>query len=328
MGIGRRHEAVQLIRELAASGDVLLDELHALMAESDAIYDRPGTPPAENTRPYWPIGPMGQARWEFTQGRYREAADRVQSLVEKGDSSASTIAFYGLAVAEAQDEKQFDWWLSKVNDQVKDFPEYWAAIGTHLMTEGRFEEALRALAEAIDGNPTDVRSTRRVIQGFRSLGNQAMTDRWVKKYDQLTDTIRLSVQIADGRMDLTQELVTHLQQLNRPLEAIMWTGVAASRMPNAAELMQQLNAQRVSVLNKDIAFPSRADKWGQWDFDQTPLPQLEPPSSVDAIAESEGRTSNAKPMDRPSLRAKFRNEQKIAGIVHRERRRCQPALVL
>ncbi len=75
---GRRHEAAQHIRELCKQGDVLQDELHALIVLGDAMYDDPSSPmPTGGTRPYWPIGASGRARKLFNQENFQACARRA-----------------------------------------------------------------------------------------------------------------------------------------------------------------------------------------------------------------------------------------------------------
>ncbi len=271
---GRRHEAVQLIRVLCRSGDVTQDELHSLIVEADAMYDPLGSAAQPGTRPYWPIGPSGQARFEFTENRYAEAAELIEPLVRSGQAPPSVIAFYGRTVTEAQDDVRFAWWLSQVDDDVKKFPEFWAAIGTKMLADARFDDGLRALAEAVAGDPTDIRSTRRIIQAFRSLQNQAMVDVWSQRYQLLSDTVNSSIDVADNPPGSIDDLANNLRSLNRSLEAVMWLGIQAVRNPSVAEVMDALNSERLAILDSGSGFPDRDDIFKNWNPAAHPLPEL------------------------------------------------------
>lgn len=330
---GRRHEAVRLIRELCESGNVTLDELHALIVEADAIYDPPTEEPTENptekatggSRPYWPIGPMGQARYEFTQGNYAESAALIESLLHRNDCPASVIAFYGLAVAEAQDAFRFNGWLTKVTPKVKTFPEYWAAIGIHWMGEGEVEKALRSLAEALMRNPTDVRSTRRVIQGFRSLGNDQQVDQWVARYERLSQSVATSVRTAEGDLTAYGDLVKTLRAMDRPLEAILWEVAQAAQSPDGQTRMSALNAERLEILQRNEAFPSRQSVWGDWDFEQYPLAEPKPSTTNQtsplSIAANSTRPRRTSEQARVVMGAtpKMQNHSDLVGLDHRYR---------
>ncbi|MGB7342583.1 MAG: hypothetical protein WBD20_00070 [Pirellulaceae bacterium] len=85
---------------------------------------------------------MGESRHLFTQEKYAEAAETVRPLLESGKASPAAIAFYGLAVAESQQDDRFKWWLTQVDGPTKQFPEYWSAIGIHLIQKTDYEGAI------------------------------------------------------------------------------------------------------------------------------------------------------------------------------------------
>ncbi len=309
---GRRHEAVKLIRELCRSGDVTQDELHALIVEADAMYDPPGSQPAPGERAYWPIGPMGRARLEFTEHRYAEAAIQVEPMVRSGEAPPSVVAFYGLAVAESQDDEKFDWWLKQVDERARAYPEYWAAIGTRLMADARFEEGLRALAEAIAGDPTDIRSTRRVVQAFRAMNNQPLVDQWVQRYQLLADSVALGGDIADGRIERIVSLAEKLETLSRKLEAILWLGIFSVRQNVDDDVMRQLNAERLATLEKKQAFPTKEDIFDGWEVDARPLPDLLPGRSTADVLDR----SLVSPPIRQTVVPRFRDISAEIGLDH------------
>ena len=317
---GRRHEAVQLIRQLCSSGDVMQDELHALIIESDAIHDLPGELPAANTRPYWPIGKSGHARYLFTEKKYREAADEVHDLVASGKTPASIVAFYGIAVAEAQDSEKFSWWLQQVTPAVKEFPEYWSAVGTYLVSEAKYRPALRAFAEALQRDPTDYRSIRRIVQAFRSIDQPDQEDAWTKRFEAINRTATSGGDIADSTGNPEQNievLAQELDGLGRRIEAVMWRSIAAMGKPNLAEIVQSLNQERINLLANEKGFPSGSELWCGFDFDRFALPDLS--AETQGLATQDTGQSRFSSLPTILTQPRFRDVASEIGLVHRYR---------
>ncbi len=83
-----------------------------------------------------------------------------------------------------------------ITDPVQQFPEYWAAIGTRLLAEAKFQPAIGALAKAILLDPTDLRSTRRMVQAFRSLHDDAMMEKWMTRFEAIISTLNSNIEVA------------------------------------------------------------------------------------------------------------------------------------
>lgn len=143
---GRRHEAAEQIRSLCRLGDVRQDELHALMSLSDALFDEPADHDAASdaSRPLLlPNGPSAYARIAFTERKYTQAVELLQDLVTQKQVPPSVNALYGRALADAQYESRLLDWIEQADEPTKQFAEYWAAVGTYLVGQLRFREAIR-----------------------------------------------------------------------------------------------------------------------------------------------------------------------------------------
>ncbi len=210
---GRRHEAAVHVRELCKIGNVRQDELHSLIVLSHAIHDDPSESRGDSQDGvvYAPIGAAGIARKLFTDGKFAEAADEIHDLVESGVAPPAVVALYGRAVVESQDDERFRWWLTKTDEQTKEFADYWAALGTYLISQRRFQEATRALLEAADRDPTDLNSFGRLVQTFLTLGDDATSGRWFDRWDAINETVKANNRISDSNPpdpDRIAELVT------------------------------------------------------------------------------------------------------------------------
>ncbi|TWU01891.1 FG-GAP-like repeat-containing protein [Neorhodopirellula pilleata] len=311
---GRRHEAVRFIRELCQRGDVMQEELHALIVESDAMYDPPGMLPPGNGRPYWPIGELSRARKLFTDGRYLEAADMVEPFVASGQASHGMIAFHGRALVEAQVDERLNLWLAHCSEELKAYPDYWAAIGTYLLRETKYDAALQAIAEAIRLDPTDMHSVRRMFQCLRSIGQPDRADVWIERYALMTRILRSSNAIAsaDAPSDESfEQLAKELDSADRHLEALLWRSMSASHARDQERLAElQMSMRRLVVENDD--FPTRKEIWCGMDFGHTELSSL--PLIVTGRLTQRGLDKTN--VDVPVTPATFRDVSSDVGLAH------------
>ena len=262
--MGRRHEAVKRIRELCIVGDVMQDELHSLIAESDAMYDEPNKAVAAGARSYYPIGDSGKARHLFTENQFSQAADLLESSVLAGNTSPSVVAFYGRALVEAQQLEKLPAWSTLLNEDVKSFPDYWAAVGTLLIQEAKIAEAITALSHAMRLNPTDAQSGRRLVQALQTMDRNDEADAWEKRLEVLKQTVDLNNQIANmppgtNLSDIPfEELAKNLEAMGRRVEAVFWRSLALKATGDQSKL-QQLSQQLKSIVRDKNAFPTQQE---------------------------------------------------------------------
>ena len=113
----------------------------------------------------------------YTANQYSDALLVLDEVVRKDSVLASTMAFYGLLAIESQDDARFKWWLSRCDGEVKEYSEYWSAIGASLVSERKFDEAIHALLKAIDLDPTDLSSMRRLNQTLQAIQRDEEAER-------------------------------------------------------------------------------------------------------------------------------------------------------
>ncbi|MEO1526030.1 MAG: FG-GAP-like repeat-containing protein [Planctomycetota bacterium] len=260
--LGRRHEAVKRIRELCLLSDIMQDELHGLIVESDAMYDEPGSQPAPGSRPYWPIGDSGTARQLSTLKQYREAAKLVEPSVLAGNAAPAVTAFYGRMIVESQQMEKLSAWSSRVDDSVKQYPDFWAALGTYYVFEAEYKDAIPALAQALRLDSTDLPTIRRLYQSLQSVGRDDDAQVWIDRYNVMTSIIDANNRIANGRNDpaLFQKLADNLAKLGRNAESVYWRLVAASKTGDQAA-MQQLQEEIKAIVAERKAFPKVDQLW-------------------------------------------------------------------
>lgn len=312
---GRRHEAAQHIRELCKLGDVRQDELHALIALSHAMYDDPDRArdgPRDRVV-YAPIGPAGTARKLFTDGQFVAAAAEIHELVDSGDAPPAVTALYGRAVAEAQDDERFQWWLTKTDERTRAFADYWAALGTVLISERRFQEATRALLEAVDRDPTDLHSVGRLVQTFSTLGDEPASMRWFARWEAINESIKANNRVSQSYPpdpDAIAELAERLQGLDRPLEALLWRSLEGHYRGTLESILPQLIAERGQLVAANQAFPAPSQRRCEIDLNEFPLPDIK-------VAAVVANPSRRPPPARQELTAaSFKNIAAEVGLDH------------
>lgn len=312
---GRRHEAASHIRQLCRQGNVRQDELHALIHLSDAMLDDPSAAtPMDGHQPYFPIGPSAIARKLFQENRYDEALKVLQENVSSGQAPPSVLAFYGRIAAEAQDDQQFQWWLARTDASTRAFAEYWAALGTSLVLQNRTEEAVRALLEAVDRDPTDFRSINRLWTAMLALGRNEEANRWEQRWKKLRDILAENNRIADAstpNAEAMARLADLLDTVDRSLEAVLWRAVAAIHQNLPRESMLALNAKRLELIQQDRGFPDQASRLCDIQLAAFPVPDLQ------RAPETEWRNLPlVDPQSAPPQPARLENVAEAIGLHH------------
>ncbi len=320
---GRRHEAAAEVRELCKLGNVRQDELHSLIMLSHAMYDDPNAT-ADNSQGvvYTPIGPGGVARKLFTDGKFGEAADALESMVDGGTAPAALVALYGRAVVESQDDQRFLRWLSSVDDDTREMADYWAAIGTYLISQRRFEEATHALLEAAERDPTDMNSFGRLGQTLLTLGDAEASQRWLDRWDEMNELVKANNRVSETNPpdpDRIAELIDWLDALNRPLEAVLWSSIA-DHLRGASEQKFAANNDRLKQLvAEDAGFASEQERLCDVDPQKYPLPSIEELKSNVVALSSPGKQRSDSPTP-----ASFENVASKVGLNHAYQVAAQP----
>lgn len=310
---GRRHEAAVHIRALCKLGDVRQDELHSLIVLGHAMYDDPNESPdvTDQRARYHPIGPSGKARKLFTDGMFVEAAEAIHDAVEQGTAAPSVVALYGRAVVEAQDDQRFQWWLAKTDQQTQQHADYWAAVGTYLISQRRFDEATRALLEAVNRDPTDLNSLGRLVQTFSTLGDEETSERWFERWDAINETVKANNRVTESDRpdpDRIAELADLLKALDRTLESLLWKSLESHYRGTLEATLPTLNADRQRLVQSGQGFPSLSERLCNVDLKKFPIPELETTPDTAPI--------RSLPTPQRLLAARFINIAESAGLDH------------
>ena len=313
---GRRHEAARHVYALCAQGNVRQDELHSLIVLSDAMFSEPdqNDPDAVD---YSPIGATGKARLLFTEHRYAEAAETLAPQVASGKLPASMKAFYGRALAEAQDDDAFLDWLAGVDDSVRGFSEYWSGLATYLAGQREYEAATRAAMEAQLRDPTDFRSINRLHLTLKLMGRGDESATWEQRWKTYKQVLNVNNSVSQSptpNVEAIEELAAQLFAIDRKLEAVMWKSVESIYRGLPAQSLQQWNSQREQLVSAGAILPSPASRLCGMSLEGFPLPDIKrlAKPSVTPKAGRDSPSEDAAP-------AAFTNIAASVGLEHRYR---------
>ncbi|WP_167547019.1 FG-GAP-like repeat-containing protein [Stieleria maiorica] len=310
---GRRHEAAEHVRQLCILGDFRQDELHSLIVLSDAMVSDPATADDDSVD-YQPIGRSGQARVLFTEQRFAEAAELLRDVVTADAAPPSIVALYGRSLAEAQDDEAFRRWISRTDDSVRQFAEYWAALAAYLAGQQQPRPAIRAALEALDRDPTDFLTINRLLYMLKILGDKQNYAKWEQRWKSLHQILTANNSISGAQspnVDAIDELASQLFAIDRKLEAVAWKSLEAYYRGLPAEAMRYWNTQRQNLVASGGGFPDHHARLCGMAPDGYPLPDIK---AAEISASSRPQTQPQH--DSPSLPATFVNIAQKIGLNH------------
>lgn len=268
---GRRIEAAEHLIVLCSLGDIMEDELRALLSISHPF-------PGDVTKDSFdPIGTLGWARVELSGDQWASVRSRLEASQVR---SASEDALLGRAYAQLNDGEALGNWIADSSDAVDRYPDAWLARGVAASLQGDHAAAVKALAECVLRDQTDHHAYALMSQSLRELGAVDEAEAVSRRAETIRKTTTIGAAMASDETRDTavlSQLAELLQQLHRPLEALGWRGVQLAYAGEAGTLTPA-DAQRI--------LGEIADERGQWlkaDRGQATRPFVLCDVDVDAI---------------------------------------------
>lgn len=326
---GRRQEASEIVRRLCLLGNVMQDELHSLIVIGDAMYDAPTdetipkADPVQASQPrYSPISPYGDARLAFQNRRFMKAIELLKPSIENSTAPPSMVALFGRSAGEIQDDVMLAWWLERLHPQVTQFADYWATLGMLELMGQRYESATRAFGEAIQRDPTDIASISRMRQALASLGNDTEDQLWLDRWTNQRAAIDANNRVAEDAIPdpaSVELLAKALDQLDRPLEALLWRATV-SWGETGSQRMSTLKLELEELLANGKPFPDRSSQLCGLELQDYPLPDR----AKLALSTATRRQDLGVPNDRKVIPASFADLADPVGMEHVYRVASQP----
>nr|WP_161501398.1 tetratricopeptide repeat protein [Rhodopirellula sp. SM50] len=246
---GRRLEAGTFLRQLCQSGVVEPSNLRSLLRLAYPFAADADTDELE------PIGPLGRARVEISQGNWQDA---LQSLKQADLKDPAVEALVGRIHAQlhlqGQDREAFHRWAQSALPTQNDAPDFWFAIATHHADQGEHQEAVRCLCNAIRRDPTDAASYRLMAGSFNALEMDDRAAEASRRAELIAETHQIGEQMAsnpDIELDQVSRLAELLDELARPLEALAWRTVRVALERSRGTLSAQDASQAITKINRD-----------------------------------------------------------------------------
>ena len=328
---GRRQEASLLIRKLCILGNVLQDELHSLVALRDAMHHDPDEVANQSSanqssdgreRYYFPIGPYGQARHAYQDNDFERVLALLRPSLEQSEAPAAMVALFGRAACEQQNDQAVAWWRTLAVEGQDEFADYWATLGTLALQSQQYSAAVRALAEALKRDGTDMESMSRMRQALASLGKEAEAELWFERWTEtraVLDANNLVAAKAIPDVTAVQKLAEGLEQLDRKLEALMWRALTSSA-ESAGPSLTELNQQHQQLVQSQQGFPDQTSLWCGLDLHAFPLPRASQVTQANAAVSP----VDSGIVNRPVISPAFSKLSDAAGLKHIYRVAAEP----
>nr|WP_236649260.1 tetratricopeptide repeat protein [Rhodopirellula sp. SM50] len=246
---GRRIEAAEHLIRLCSLGDIMEDELRALLSISHPF-------PGDVTKDSFdPIGTLGKARVDVSRDQWASVRSRLEASQAR---NAEEDALLGRAYAQLNDGEALGNWIAGSTDAVDRYPDAWLARGVAAALRGEHAAAVKALAECVVRDQTDHQAYALMSRSLRELGAIDDAEATSRRAETIRKTTTIgaamaSVETRDAAV--LSQLAELLQQLHRPLEALGWRGVQLAYAGEAGTITPA-DAQRI--------LSEIAQERGQW----------------------------------------------------------------
>ena len=255
--LGRRHEANQHFRFLAAVGGINQDELRAMLLVRNAFAGD-----EENSR-LMPLDNLARARQSLGNGE----PDQARVLLEEANTVSSKSLKGRLLTLEGKwkDAEELIGSLREGNLN----PDWCYARACLEEQNDRPKEALQYVVKAILLDPTDAESYDKLSVLCKSVNLHDVSEEAKQRAITLRRTVELGQGLVGedpGNREPLAELIDLLKELQRPLEVFAWRSIdlvyavqeGAISDSEAQQRFEAIGQERQLLLNNGIPQPSRA----------------------------------------------------------------------
>ena len=230
--MGKRTDAALHLRFLAQLGEISQEELVALLSLSKPLRRD------QTSRALDPLNRLARAR---NQWAIDDPEAALQTLESGGDLNGPESALRARILAVRGEIDSVRSWAQTSAPDAND-PDGWFARGLLAAKDGKHDEAIRCFSKTLLIDYTDADAYQHFSESLTAVGNESVAT----EAAQRADLIRKSQQIGLNLMDEATanrsqiaELLTILQQLNRPLEFFAWQGVNLVHAANEGAISEQ-----------------------------------------------------------------------------------------
>ncbi len=219
---GRRIEAASHLQQMCRLGDIKEAELRPLLM---VVHPFAGDAAEKG---FDPIGDLGFARKEISQGDWDAARRRLES---SESPSPQQRALLGRCYAHLQDAEALAGWVAKVlksEHELDEYADYWFAVGSYHASKDDHVQAVKSFCQAVVRDQTDAQAYQRMGQSLNKLNATTEAQEALKRAEMIEKTQTLGAEMAAEKIRDNKKmstLIDLLNQLQRPLEALAWRGM-------------------------------------------------------------------------------------------------------
>ena len=252
---GRSSEAAPHLDQLCRLGDVTEEELRSLLNLLHPFAGDRASPTMD------PIGALGKARNEISQGNWEQAREELEASDSIG---AAEIALLGRVEAKLGDFEALTQWKTSTSDSIDPYADGWVARGSLSARQGNHANAVRSFAEAVLRDQTDHQAYSLMGESLKAIGASDEAEGVMSRAAMIRQTQESGAKMAaSSEPDETEitKLIDLLDQLQRPLEALAWRGMrlAYARSEGsisdaeAQQTLEKIMSDRSQLLNANLA---------------------------------------------------------------------------
>ena len=242
---GRRIEASRHVRQLIRMKNIQQPEILSLV-------DLRGPFPLSSFDVYARDAPLslfalGDLRYQYSTSKSEptELLERAKELTNQFPESAAAMAFRLRMLADLDRIEELQPLLSELPAGIRNYDEFWFAIGTLLSNQNEDRLAIGAFCQALVCNPTDRESLRSMIACSTRIGESETALRLGKRLAELDKIFRIA---KDADPDQARWISKTLQDQVRPWEAAAWLMHAARIDGTLQQLIPELNRREQAIL--------------------------------------------------------------------------------
>ena len=242
---GRRIEASRHVRQLIRMKNIQHPEVLSLV-------DLRGPFPLSSFEVYTRDAPLslfalGDLRYQYSTSKSEptQLLNRAKELTTQFPESAAAMAFRLRMLADLDHIEELRALLSELPDGIRQYDEFWFAVGTLLSSDNEDRLAIGAFCQALVCNPTDRESLRSMIACSTRIGESDSALFLGKRLADLDRVFRIA---KDADAEQARWISQTLQDHVRPWEAAAWLMHAARMDGTLRQLVPELNRREQAIL--------------------------------------------------------------------------------
>lgn len=240
---GRRQEAAALLRKLCRGGFVEQTNLCTLLRLSFPFVVDASSADSD------PIGPLGIARRQISQGEWLDA---LETLASTDSDDPNRVALIGRIHSHLNDLDGLQQWSDAITEPIATNADYWFAMGQWRLGQKQFAAAAKCFCESVLIDSTDGQAYVLLGQSLDGLKRNSDAMAAKQRAELIESTHEIGQRLSQGgEVDLAdvERLVQSLDELRRPFESLAWRTIQIAVRRSRSELSDSEARQAIAAIN-------------------------------------------------------------------------------